>query len=110
MLNKIYFFIVLTFSTHVLGGSTGYVYQGKTYYLYKNGETVEAQSAVEVNRSPAAEGEEIEISSSGMRLYFSEDELVRCYYWDKKQSASKRKKSKNSNIHCFKLTDLKEHP
>lgn len=105
MYKKLFLISCLLVTQSLLAGSTGFVYQGKTYYLFKDGLAIDEEPEyIQAGRTPASLNDQ-----SSMRLYFTEDDLVRCYYWDKsqgKQSLSKDK-NKESNIHCFKLTDLK---
>ena len=77
--------------------SSGYIHQGKTVYLYKDGAIVEQKPDFEnkPSRGPASVG-------SGMILFFTEDEVARCYYW-----APKAGKKPNKNIHCLKKSELK---
>lgn len=87
-----------TFAISIIAqaGSHGYVHQGKTVYLFKNGKRVEAAKEVrEISRTPAS-------SNLGMILFFTEDEFARCYYWAPKSGESEKK-----NIHCFKLSEIK---
>lgn len=105
--NSALILFLIAISTLAFGGSSGYVFEGKTYYIYKDGKELNETPMQNSGRSPASVGSTNK--SQSMILYFTEDELVRCYYWDKKSRKRSRKK-RDSNIHCIKLSDLKEHP
>lgn len=77
-------------------GSSGYIHQGVTYYLFKDGKTVD-QKPIEktISRGPAS-------ISGGKVLFFTEDEVARCYYWEPKNG-----KKPEKNIHCLKKSELK---
>lgn len=95
--------VFISFSS--MGGSTGFVFEGKTYYQYKDGVAVNETPINNLDRAPASLEED---KADSMILYFTEDDLVRCYYWDKKDNRrTKSKKKRNSNIHCLKLKDIK---
>jgi len=100
-------FILITsfYALSVIAGSTGYVYEGKTYYIFKDGKEVNESPLGENSRSPASINTNKK-NNNTMILYFTEDNLVRCYFWDKKYRKNK-KHQKDSNIHCLKLSDLK---
>lgn len=77
-------------------GATGYMYRGKTVYLYKDGVKVQGENEdISTSRGLAK-------STNDPVLYFSEDELARCYF----RSASYSSKSKR-NIHCIKKSEIK---
>ena len=83
-------------SFNVFAGSYGYIFQGKTTYLFKDGKKIENQVDVsQISRGPAS-------LSPAMTLFFTEDEYVRCYYWSPKFD-----KKPSKNIHCIKLSELK---
>lgn len=106
MFKNLFLVILLALiSTFAMGGSSGYVYEGRTYYIHKDGKELnETPMQRQVGRSPASIGTK---KSNSMILYFTEDDYVRCYYWDKKARKRSRKK-RDSNIHCLKLSELKE--
>lgn len=81
----------------VFAGSTGYIFEGKTYYLFKNGETV--NELPDLNRVPASVNND-ERDNNSMVLYFTEDDIARCYYWAPKSKSKTHKDKKN--IHCIK--------
>lgn len=89
--------LLVGYSSTCLAGASGYIHQGKTVYLFKDGAPVEQQPDFEskASRGPASVG-------SGMILFFTEDEVARCYYW-----APKAGKKPDKNIHCLKKSELK---
>lgn len=89
--------LLIAYSSSTLGGASGYVYQGKTYYLFKDGVAVDQNINLKskTSRGPAS------VSATKV-LFFTEDEVARCYYWAP-DSGSKPDK----NIHCLKKSELK---
>ena len=89
--------LLIGYSSLAISGSSGYIYQGKTVFLFKDGVAVENKPIFDSNdsREPAS-------ISSGMVLYFTEDEVARCYYWAPQAGAKAEK-----NIQCLKKSDLK---
>jgi hypothetical protein len=97
-------FLIL-FSFTSIAGSTGYIYEGKTYFLYKDG--------VELNESPIEKKSvgsrapasvlSSEKTNDSMILYFTEDEVARCYYWAPKKQGPKKQ---SKNIHCMPKSKL----
>lgn len=83
--------ISLAFNTVAFAGASGYVHQGTTVYLYKDGKVVPQK----ISRGPAS-------TSAGKILFFTEDEFARCYYWEPKDE-----KKPEKNIHCIKKSELK---
>ena len=79
---------VLTFlSTNLFAASSGYIYQGETYYLYKDGVKVQDFYIPRYDEDTHQKA-----------LFFSEDDFVRCYYWDTEE----QNKKSDKNIHCIK--------
>ncbi|MBD64548.1 MAG: hypothetical protein CME62_05050 [Halobacteriovoraceae bacterium] len=104
-LTLLLFFCLLAFSAQA--GSYGFIYKGQTYYKIKDGVQLDESPFKNEGRAPASVGDEKE----GLFLYFVEDEYARCYYWgDPKLNKHKTfaRAQKESNIHCFKIKDLKE--
>ncbi len=87
--------LVLSIST-VYAGGTGYILNGETIYLYKDGVKIESRKKnSSTSRSPAS-------LATQPVLFFSEDELARCYFWSMKDSEKPKK-----NIYCIKKSELK---
>lgn len=104
--NVILILILTIFALSAKAGSIGFLYQGKTYYQYKDGKKLDESPFNKKNGRSPASVEAVESDKDSLILYFVEDEYARCYYWgDKDQTFAGAKKE--SNIHCFKINDLK---
>ena len=90
-------FSLALFPISLFAGSTGYIFEGKTYYLFKDGENV--NELPDLNRVPASVNDD-ERDTNSLVLYFTEDDMARCYYWAPK-SKSKAPAVKK-NIHCIR--------
>ena len=97
---------MIVFSLSSVAGSTGYIYEGKTYFLFKDGvelnETPITDKKPSLSRGPASVVKSESVKDS-MILYFTEDEVARCYYWAPKKQGPKKA---SKNIHCMPKPNL----
>lgn len=93
---------LIIFSFSSIAGSTGYIFEGKTYFLFKDGiELNETPITSSLGREPASLAKN-ESTKESMILYFTEDDVARCYYWAPKKLDPTARASKN--IHCMPKT------
>jgi hypothetical protein len=95
---------LIIFSFSSFAGSTGYIFEGKTYFLFKDGiELNETPMTNSIGREPASLGINAP-SKDSMILYFTEDDVARCYFWAPKKVDPSERASKN--IHCMPKSKL----
>ena len=98
-MKKLIFCFLALLTVNSFGAAAGYIFEGKTYYLFKEG--VKINEAPDLGRSIASK------STNSMILYFTEDDIARCYYWAPKGHHKKKKLKKyQKNIHCVKKSEL----
>ena len=101
-IKKFILLLLATFSYSLFAGESGYMLNGKKHIVFKDGKKVGNWLSDTKESQKRNISSNSKVKPSRSTLYFEEDDLARCYYFDASGHFDTNLHNKSKPIHCIR--------